>query len=241
MQATTTGAGSTYTQQRIEGINSRALNGRTVTCSATVFQNTGAALNAQITLGKPTTTLDTFAAQTILSVSGNFSIPTGVPTKISWTYTLGAAEATLGLLAQFGFSAIGAVTSKDFWVGDLQLEAGSLVTPFETRPIGVELALCQRYLLAIPANQFYGSGSMGASGAGSYFFIPTPVCMRVAPSKSGATDVHWVAAGSVLTFGAMSVTTNGLSFVGTHAAVASSGMAGVIYSSGIANYFSAEL
>lgn len=143
--ATTTGTGSVQFQQRIEAVNTLALNGKNVTVSATVYQNTGSAQPVTIVIGKPTTTSDTFSAQTALSSSNSFSIPTGVPTPISWTYTLGAAEATLGLVVSIVFTNVGAVTAKDFWIGDFQLEKGTVPTRFDTRPYHVELAACLRY------------------------------------------------------------------------------------------------
>jgi len=40
--------------------------------------------------------------------------------------------------------------SGTFDIANVQLEAGSAPTPFESRPIGTELALCQRYYEALP-------------------------------------------------------------------------------------------
>lgn len=142
---TSTGAGALAFQSRLEALNTRDLNSTQITISAWVFQNTGGSLNANIQLVKPSTTVDTFSAQTSLGTSANTSIPTGVLTKLSYTYTLGAAEASLGLAPTVNFPSVGAVTAKDFLVGDWQFEIGSVATTFEQHDIGYELHLCQRY------------------------------------------------------------------------------------------------
>ncbi len=43
--------------------------------------------------------------------------------------------------------------SGTFDIAQVQLEPGSIATPFEFRPYGTELALCQRYYEVIPLNQ----------------------------------------------------------------------------------------
>jgi len=55
-------------------------------------------------------------------------------------------------------------TSRSFFLYQVQLELGSSATPFENRPIGEELALCQRYYeksyeygTAVPTNSIVGS------------------------------------------------------------------------------------
>jgi hypothetical protein len=65
----------------------------------------------------------------------------------------------------------------------VQLEQGSVATPFENRPIGTELALCQRYY------QTYGTIVIDAHGqslgTGTYtpfFSVPLPVKMRATPT-----------------------------------------------------------
>lgn len=182
--------------QRIEAVNTIPLNSKSITVSCIAFQNTGSAQNILFTLGKPTSTIDNFSAITILSSSGNFSIPSGTPTRISWTYTLGSTDASLGLYIQPTFGGTGVFSTKDFWIGDFQLEKGSIATPFEIRPYGLELMLCQRYYQALT---YYWV--MYVLGSNSFTTqVNLPVTMRVAPSivnnNSNTTNITGAALGA---------------------------------------------
>lgn len=71
-----------------------------------------------------------------------------------------------------------------FW--GVQIEAGSVATPFERRPQQVELALCQRYYWRTTADNpsvTYATFCNGMTSAG-YFFgvVNMPTVMRVAPT-----------------------------------------------------------
>jgi hypothetical protein len=69
----------------------------------------------------------------------------------------------------------------------VQLEEGSVATPFEQRPIGTELALCQRYF------QYFDAYSLGAypvlGGASAVANVYFPVVMRKPPELSFGTVV----------------------------------------------------
>jgi hypothetical protein len=68
--------------------------------------------------------------------------------------------------------------SGTFDIAQVQIEPGPVATPFEQRPIGIELALCQRYFQL--ANSFgFGYSPAGGSRAGNLFFMQP---MRVAPA-----------------------------------------------------------
>lgn len=85
-----------------------------------------------------------------------------------------------------------------------QLEPGPLKTPFEMRPAGLELALCQRYFTRVSAVLNFSGYATGA-GAGLYQYIYFPVAMRAAPAVSlnaGSGVNVTVAVGNVGTTGA---------------------------------------
>jgi hypothetical protein len=81
-------------------------------------------------------------------------------------------------------------TTVDIW--GIQVEKGTAATPFEQRPIGTELALCQRYYYKSPyivsPYILFNSGNVMS---GTYQF---PVTMRVAPPSityyDGANTVN---------------------------------------------------
>ena len=84
-------------------------------------------------------------------------------------------------------------TDNNFWLTGVQLELGSVATPFEFRPYGQELALCQRYYQGI----YTGTSSTEAVGYGIahattsvYVNIPLQTTMRVTPTLT-ATYTDW--------------------------------------------------
>ena len=84
-------------------------------------------------------------------------------------------------------------TANYFYLTGVQLEVGSVATPFEHRSYGQELALCQRYYFDNkgPSGAYTSWGSSGGYGALSY---PFKVSMRADPT----IVVSALSAGSLL-------------------------------------------
>lgn len=82
-------------------------------------------------------------------------------------------------------------TTDLFKVGEVQLEVGSEVTPFEFRPFQQELALCQRYcwVQSVAGNEAVAHGSANGTNQ-AIFLVRTPVTMRQAPTLT-ATFSDW--------------------------------------------------
>lgn len=84
------------------------------------------------------------------------------------------ANAHNGFAIEFGFPAV--ANGKSNALGDCQLERGYVATPFEQRPVGLELSLCQRYFYW--ASQVLFGGAAGVSGNGYFHTITHPTTMR---------------------------------------------------------------
>ena len=83
-----------------------------------------------------------------------------------------------------------AATIGNTWqIAGVQLEIGTAATPFEHRPIGMELSLCQRYTTTIGNGYFAGNG---AGSAAVVFGVPLCVPLRAAPSieKIGGANIN---------------------------------------------------
>jgi hypothetical protein len=89
--------------------------------TADTFGSLASPTRTQISTGTFTVT------STVTNYSASISVPSAATTGIEIVLTVGAQ------------------TSGTWTIGAVQLEAGSLATPFERLPIGETLALCQRY------------------------------------------------------------------------------------------------
>ena len=85
--------------------------------------------------------------------------------------------------------------SGTFDIAQVQIEPGPVATPFEQRPIGTELALCQRYYYedAILVGTGFGTSAIARASA------THPVEMRAAPSLTISNSVQFYNGGATLT------------------------------------------
>jgi hypothetical protein len=198
--------------QRIEGTNVSDLawgtaNAQAVTLSFWVRSSLtgtfgGALRNGVVNRSYPFTytisAADTWEQKYITiagDTSGTWLTTTGVGINVSFDLgagpdvsgTAGAWNSNNNLSATGAVSVIGTLNAT-WYITGVQLEVGSVATPFERRPYGTELALCQRYYIKYSGNgtRFYGGRTEGTSVA--IWQCALPVEMRAVPTVS-AIDV----------------------------------------------------
>jgi len=95
------------------------------------------------------------------------------------------------LLSATGSVNLIATSGATFYITGVQLEAGSVATPFERRPFGTELALCQRYYYGLEpgrnSNNLIVPTGYAGSSTNAWLFIPHPVTMRVSPTVTSGS------------------------------------------------------
>ena len=195
-------------RQFIEQQNVFDLAGKTVTGSAWVYTNKSS-IKFRVAAMNSTGNGD-------ISVTINLTPNTW--TKISSTFTSFSAITAWtggtnvqGAHVDIGFVDSTPVTTSDYiYVTGVQLETGSVATPFDRRPYGMELALCQRYY---SGPLFCSVGGFTSSGIGMYATYNFPVTMRANPTTvtSGVALV-----GSCTGFSVAEAYNNGIKVVATN-------------------------
>jgi hypothetical protein len=182
-------------------------NAKTVTLSFWVRSSLtgtfgGAVNNADVNRSYPFTysisTADTWEYKTVTiagDTTGTWGTTTGVGIRIYFGIGVGPDRSgTAGTWAGADYrSATGATNiigtnGATWYITGVQLEVGSVATPFERRPYGTELALCQRYYyrLTIDNGSVFGAG-YNQNTTATRNIIPFPVTMRTKPTAVETT------------------------------------------------------
>jgi hypothetical protein len=222
--------GTPYWCQRIEAMNVFDLNGKNIIVSGLMYQDTGSTQSFVARIAKANA-VDNFAGGvTALQTGTAFSVPTGVVTPFTAIFTLGASDASNGLMLEVYAASPITCTSKNICLTDLQLEKGAIQTGFDFRHVGTELTLAQRYF------QKYNTSSgaegwqimLNYTGTDCYGAFLYPVTMRSTPSfsYSATSDFIMLVAGGTKVISAMSCNQLTSQAAGLYASVTASFTAG---------------
>jgi hypothetical protein len=180
--------GNTLTDQikctyNMESQDSIRFAGKTTTFS--FYYRTGANFSASpFYVGVNTGTGNDQSMRNTITGGSNPSY-TELNVALNWvkvTKTFNISSVATQIFLQFSYYPTGTADAADYFdITGVQLELGSVATPFETRPYSVELQLCQRYLYKISGktgvNSTVGSGYFNSFNDG-VIFIPTPPNFR---------------------------------------------------------------
>lgn len=172
---TITGTGKLYCRHRIEAKDAENFLNAIASFSCSVFQNTGAAINAVVTVRKATAA-DNFTSTTTIATSGSISVPDNSETTIKFE-NISMGDPTAGIEIEVRLDC-GAITSKDFLMRFFQFELGAFATQFVTEPVHITRQKCKR------SYQKLGKGLQGAFNSATDIDLPIifPVEMRAAPT-----------------------------------------------------------
>ena len=131
--------------------------------------------------------------------SGTWLTTNGIGLQVIWGLGVGSTfSSTAGswsgsaYYSVTGAQSIVSTNGATFYITGVQLEVGSYATPFEWRPYGMELQLCQRYYYKQTASSTYTSfscASPAASTTVSESNIPVKVTMRTYPTTLDTSGI----------------------------------------------------
>ena len=204
-----TNTGATYLVQAVESINGYQFQGKTATLSfwaraGANFSSTGSVLTANIETSTGTD------QSYIAAWAGGVAIPSSKTLTTSWQlFTVtGVVPSNANQVAvAFTYTPTGTAGAADYFeITGVQLEQNYQPTPFEQRPIGTELALCQRYYWRTVYNGtsntlLNGTGNAYSASSQINLFMLHPVPMRtiaatLESANIGASDLSTADSGA---------------------------------------------
>jgi hypothetical protein len=157
--------------------------------------------------------------------TGTWNATNGVGLRLCWNIGSGSStQQTVGSWGTWvGSGATGATSvvgtnGATFYITGVQLEPGSVATPFERRSYGAELALCQRYFVKL--SDARGRGVAGGVSSLNRVGGSLPVSMRIAPNISMSGTIYWfdgTGTGTITSLGAVYSTHESYEFDATAA------------------------
>lgn len=172
------GAASTnvIARQRIESKDCIDLNGADVTLSFYLYGSNAGGVTITPSLNTPSS-VDNYASATVIKTGTPIAVPGPTFTRYEVQFDALPSSTLNGL--EVAFTSAGLNASAVFAIANVQLEVGGVSTPFEMRPYGEELHLCQRFY---EQNYFYSSGYVGVSAGQILSAIKFSADKRITPT-----------------------------------------------------------
>jgi hypothetical protein len=248
-------SGSTVTNtyflsQPFETINSVAYAGRTVTLSfyaraGANFSAASSLLYAQLNTGTGTDQNNIAGFTGAATPINSAATLTTTWQRFSFTGTLASNITQLAMV--FYYSPTGTAGANDFYeITGIQLEVGSVATPFKTYAgtIQGELAACQRYYQASGVQSYYLAGTVNNT-TDTLFGYQLIQTMRTAPTLTFSSTAHFTLEPSsvaISSFNVANSTTTKVSFYTASTGLTANQSKTLFGASGSANIqFSSEL
>jgi len=149
--------------QKIENVNCRKLANQTVIISGKVYIDDATGVTFNTNVYSAASTNVSYGSK----VDFSSDLTSGEYVSFSEQVTL-PADAVNGVEVDFSFLNAGGRTIR---VTDFQFEEGPVATPFEQRPYGLELSLCQRYYEKSERSVYVGF--LGPLNSGVWALRPT--------------------------------------------------------------------
>jgi hypothetical protein len=133
----------------------------------------------------------TWAASYSLAGSGSVALAANTWSDLRATFTLNSSFNNLAIIV---WSSDALAQNATLDLSAVQIERGATATPFEVRPVGAELTLCQRYFERLGGNSFDAFGiaqAISTTDANAVFLFSKK---RIVPTISRDAASHFLVA-----------------------------------------------
>jgi hypothetical protein len=169
--------------QRIEAANCTDLAGQTITVSFYAKLSSGTATGGLSVNLAYANSADTFSSTTTIVEANVVSTLTGSHVRYTYSYAMPSQVANGLQLIIFNPNATQTCT---ILISGVQLEVGSVATPYERQIYSDQLAQCQRYYQVYGGSDGYLIGGNVNAASDQYGMVIFPVKMRASPTATSS-------------------------------------------------------